>query len=69
MMFYDLILQGHEATEETATELALCGAALAESEVLEQDIQCLRHVDTVNGIDIWYDYGADYYCFSPDGDE
>lgn len=69
MMLYDLILQGHEATEENAINLALCGAALSESEVIDQDIAYLRHVDTVNGVCVWYDFGSDYYCFSPDGDE
>ena len=65
MLYYDLILQGEEATEENARELAMCGASLSESELLEQDIKHVRYVDTINGVDIYYDFGADYYCFTP----
>lgn len=64
MLYYDLILQGHEATEENARNMALCGAALSESEVIEQYLPHLEYVDTINGVDIWYDFSAGYYCFS-----
>ena len=66
MFYYDLILQGEEATEEFARDVAMCGAALSESELIDEGhLPYVRYVDTVNGIDIWYDFGADYYCFSP----
>ena len=62
---YDLILQGNESTLENAREFAQCGAALSESEITEQEIKYARYEETINGIDIYYDYGADYYFFSP----
>jgi len=65
MKTYDLILQGHDATEDHAIALAMCGASLSESELTEQNITYKRYITTVNGIDIWYDFGADYYFFAP----
>ena len=62
---YDLILQGNEATLENAQAMAQCGAALSESEITEQEIKCARYEESINGTDIYYDYGADYYFFSP----
>ena len=65
MLVFDLILQGHEASEENARGLAQCGAAIGESEVSEQSIKYARFIDSLNGVDIYYDFGADYYFFSP----
>ena len=63
MMVYDAILQGHEATEANALDYAR-GMVWNEVEASEQEIKYSRFVDTVDGIDVYYDYGADYYFFS-----
>ena len=58
---YDLICDH----EQTARDYALCGAALSETETQELDKLPAhsRYIDTVNGVDIWYCYGADHYFF------
>ena len=63
MMIYDAILEGDEATEENALDYAR-GIAWDEVEVSEQEIKYSHFVDTVDGIDVYYDYGADYYFFA-----
>lgn len=64
MQTYDLILQGDEATEENAINTAN-GLDWQEIETTEQPKpRHSRHVTSVNGIDIYYDYGADYYFFA-----
>ena len=60
MLVYDLIAED----KESAVMYALCGAALSESEMVECNIRYKDYIDTVNGLDIWYDCGADYYFFS-----
>lgn len=59
------ILQGEESTEENARDFAL-GFVWCEAEVIKQTIGHARYVDTVNGIEIYYDYAADYYFFCTD---
>ena len=63
MMVYDAILQGDEATEANALDYAR-GMVWDEVEVSEQEIKYSQFIDTVNGIDVYYDYGADYYFFA-----
>ena len=63
MMVYDAILQGDEATEANALDYARC-LVWDEIEASEQDIKHAEFVDTVDGITVYYDYGADYYFFS-----
>lgn len=61
---YDLILQGSEAKYSLAADLARDGAALAESEVITQEVWHSRpEGPEINGVQIWYCYGADYYFF------
>jgi hypothetical protein len=68
MLIYDHILQGHEATEENAMNQAR-GLDWSSIEISEQNKPMhSRFFDTINGIDIYYDYGADYYFFA-DADE
>ena len=64
MKIYNHILQGHEATLENAQDHAR-GVDWMEVETHEQESKYLHsnYVDTINGIDIYYDYGADYYYF------
>lgn len=61
--FYDIILQGDEATEENAYNL-VCDLDWKDLETTEQDLPNLRFIDSLNGISIYYDFGADYYCFT-----
>lgn len=68
VLFYDLILQGDDTSVDNAIALAQCGAALSESAIVEQKIRYLKFIDTINGVEIYYDYGADYYCFAPEAD-
>ena len=63
MMVYDAILQGDEATEANALDYAR-GMVWDEVEVSEQEIKYAEFVDTVDGVDVYYDYGADYYFFA-----
>jgi len=63
MMVYDAILEGDEATEANALEYAQ-GVVWDEVEVSEQEIKYSQFINTVNGIDVYYDYGADYYFFA-----
>lgn len=65
------ILEGYKAEEmgngdgnEGAVECAR-GIDFSEFEPETQTIAYRRYVDTVGDIDIFYDYGADYYFFSP----
>lgn len=61
---FDVILQGDESTESYARDFAR-GFVFSECETSEQSIANGRYVDTVDGIEIYYDYGADYYFFCP----
>ena len=63
MIVYDAILQGDEATEANALDYAR-GMVWDEVEASEQDIKYAEFVDTVDGVDVYYDYGADYYFFA-----
>ena len=61
MMIYDVIQQGE--TAEEAVDMAR-NMVWDEVEVSEQEIKYSQFIDTVNGIDVYYDYGADYYFFA-----
>ena len=63
METYSTILQGSEATEKNAIEFAQ-GFDFSQSELEESNIKFKTYIDTVNGIEIYYDYGADYYFFA-----
>ena len=60
---YDEILQNGES-EQDALEYAR-GMVWSECESTDQSIRYARYVDTVDGIEVYYDYGADYYFFCP----
>lgn len=60
-MVFDPILQ--EVDEEYALDWA-AGFVFSETESRVQSIKYAQYVDTVQGdIDVYYDYGADYYFF------
>ena len=64
---YDVILEGYHAqTEQDAVDWA-AGFVFSECEKSNQRIDSGEYVDTVNGIDVYYDYSADYYFFCDEG--
>jgi hypothetical protein len=66
--YFDYILQGSEASEENAME----HAKYFEWSNLDKTVQKLpnlSYVDTVDGVEIYYDRAADYYAFAPEGGE
>ena len=66
MKVFNHILQGHEATEENARDHAR-GFDWSEVETREQDRpEHSQFFEHIQGISIWYDYGADYYFFQDD---
>jgi hypothetical protein len=62
---YDCILQDNPI-ENDALDYAR-GIDWSEIECRESSIAYGRYVDTVNGIEVYYDFGADYYFFCPEG--
>jgi hypothetical protein len=70
MITFSTILQGHEATEENAVNFAL-GFDFSEDETEENPVKFndYKYIDTLNGIDIYYCFGADYYFFGPEEEE
>jgi hypothetical protein len=62
MLIYDVMLQ--ESSEQAAIDHAR-GLVWSEVGQTEQPQPLHSHyVDTLNGIDVYYDYGADYYFFT-----
>ena len=61
MIVYDAILQGVDQAE--AIDYAR-GMVWDEVESSNQEIKYAEFVDTVDGVDVYYDYGADYYFFA-----
>lgn len=65
--FYDHILQGADATEENARDHAR-GIDWQSIPKHTENLPNLDFIDTVAGIDIWYDWKGDYYTFSDSED-
>jgi hypothetical protein len=65
MKVYSTILQGSEATKENAINWAT-GFDFSEDDTTEYNRSLLHHnyINTVNGIEIYYDFAADYYFFA-----
>ena len=64
MTVYDIILQGHEANDDFAMEYAK-GFVFSDVGLSDGSTTHSTYIDTVGSIDIWYNYGADYYFFAP----
>ena len=64
---FDAILQNAE-NEQDAINYAR-GMVWSECEISDQNIAYARHVDTIDGVGVFYDYGADYYFFTDETDE
>ena len=62
MRTFDAILGGYN-TQKQALEYAR-GVVWGELETSQQVIKHKTYIDTVDGVGVWYDYGADYYFFS-----
>ena len=62
---YDYILQGHEYEEIPPMTAAMAiSYGDLELEATEQEMPKYRqYVDFFREVEIWYDYGADYYFF------
>ena len=65
---FDAILQGAEATETNAIEYAR-GMCWGECFANNQSIGYADFIDKINGVGVYYDYAADYYFFTDEGDE
>lgn len=62
LLTFNVILQSGE-TEQEALNYAN-GLDWMEAETDYQEILHSRYIDTVNGIEVYYNYGADYYFFA-----
>ena len=62
MKVFDAILQNGES-EQDALDYAR-GMAWGEVETTEQKAYHSDHVQTIDGVGVWYNYGADYYFFT-----
>ena len=60
---YDVILEADGYTKEDAIEYAR-GMVWNECEWRPGEIGYHQHIDTVQGVGVWYDYGANYYFFT-----
>jgi hypothetical protein len=69
MKTYSTILQGHEATEEQAIEYAQ-GFDFSEDDKEDYsfNVHYDNYIDTVNGIDVYYNNTADYYFFTDENE-
>ncbi len=65
---FDFILEGYEGDGEQDAIDCADGMAWQEIEVGQQNIAYGRYIANSNGIDVYYDYGADYYFFCPEGE-
>lgn len=63
-LYFDHILQGEEATEENAYDHAR-GVDWMDVGTTPQRLPNGTYIDTVNGVEIYYDRAADYYYFAP----
>ena len=65
MIVFDEILEN--STELEALNHAL-GMVWGEVETSEQTIKYHNYIDTINGVGIYYDFGADYYFFTDESE-
>ena len=64
---FEPILQSGESQAD-AIEYAR-GLDWSEQEATEQTIGYAEYIDTIDGIGVYYDYGADYYFFTDETDD
>jgi len=69
MLVYNVILDGsNDYIHDDAIDYAR-GMVWIECEATEQDIRYKDHIDTVNGVGVYYDFCGDYYFFTDETDE
>jgi len=68
MIIYNVTLQGDRTTEEEALEWAR-GFFFSECEQSEYHGKDHNYIDTIDGIDAYYHFGADYYFFTDSEDK
>jgi len=61
--YFDAILQ-NDATEDEAIEYA-SGFDWSECGTQDEDLRYIDHITTVNGVDVYYCFGANHYLFGP----
>jgi hypothetical protein len=64
---YDAIIDGWQG-EEAALDFAR-GYVWCEVEAKPDNIGHANHIDTIDGVGVYYDYAADYYFFTDETDE
>ena len=67
MLVYGAILDGYN-TQQGAIDYAR-GMVWGECEATEQNIKYRDYIDTVDGIGVYYDFGADYYFFTDESED
>lgn len=60
---YEATLDGCNNTKEDAIDYAR-GMVWHELETQEDSIAYANYIDTIDGVGVYYDYGADYYFFT-----
>lgn len=63
MLVFDPILDGCNYTQKDAIDYAR-GMVWSEYEATEQNIKYRDYIDTIDGVGVYYDFGADYYFFT-----
>ena len=63
MKVFDTILQNGETKEEVKEWVN--GIDWTEIDIVDENIKYKQYIGTINGVKIYYDYGADYYFFAP----
>ena len=72
MEVYDLIYESYELEQNDCDEDALnyaSGIVFSEIESHVEKPVDYNHIGTVDGVDVYHQYGADYYFFSPEFDD
>ena len=64
MLVYDVVLDGSlDYIHDDAVDYAR-GMVWGECEASEQDIRYKDHIETVDGVGVYYDFVGDYYFFT-----
>jgi hypothetical protein len=66
---YEVILEGYKVASYSEVQAFVKGFMFSECDVKEQRIKYSTLVEVIEGIVIYYDYGADYYFFCPESEE
>ena len=67
MLVFEAILDGCNYTEADAIDYAR-GMVWSECEATEQNIKYKDHIETVDGVGVYYDFSGDYYFFTDESD-